>query len=132
MSSAPSKLLIVTTDTIDGKTCTPIAPILVAYCLSKSLLGDMTANVKNWSTGGELRGYSDMLEQTGSTVLQRMAEKAKAIEADAVIGVRLVTSNVAEGAAELIGYGTAVRMSDRKPTNQNQDTAVSNEPNRTT
>ena len=51
-----------------------------------------------------------MLEQTGHMVLQRMAEKAKALEADAVIGMRLVTSNVAEGAAELIGYGTAVRF----------------------
>ena len=130
MSNASSELLIVTTDTIDGKTCTPIGSILVAYCLSKSLLGDMTANVKNWSTGGELRGYSDMLEKTGNTVLQRMAEKAKDMEADAVIGVRLVTSNVAEGAAELIGYGTAVRTSDRKPTNQS--TITSNEPSRTT
>ncbi len=112
MPAAPPDFLIVTTETIDGKRCTPIAPILVAYCLSKSLLGDMAANVKNWSTGGELRGYSDMLEQTGNIVLQRMAEKAQAVGADAVIGMRLVTSNVAEGAAELIGYGTAVRFLD--------------------
>ena len=113
--------LIVTTETIDGKTCTPIAPILVAYCHSKSLLGDMAANVKNWTTGGELPGYSAMLEQTGNYVLQQMAEKAKAMGADAVVGMRLVTSNVAEGAAELIGYGTAVRVSDRKPADRNQD-----------
>lgn len=110
MPAALPDLLIVTTETIAGKTCTPIAPILVAYCLSKSLVGDMAANVKNWTTGGELQGYSEMLEQTGHMVLQRMAEKAKALEADAVIGMRLVTSNVAEGAAELIGYGTAVRF----------------------
>ena len=70
----------------------------------------MTANVKNWTTGGELRGYSDMLEQAGQMVLRRMAERAAALEADAVIGMRLVTSDVAEGAAELIGYGTAVRF----------------------
>ena len=112
MSAIPPDLLIVTTETIGGKTCTPIAPVLATYCLSKSLLGDMAANVKNWSTGGELRGYSDMLEQTGNAVLQRIAEKAKAMGADAVIGLRLVTSNVAEGAAELIGYGTAVRFVD--------------------
>lgn len=112
MSTAPPDLLIVTTDTVTGKTCTPVAPILVGYCLSKSLVGDMAANVKNWTTGGELQGYSEMLEQTGYMIFQRMAEKAKALEADAVIGVRLVTSNVAEGAAELIGYGTAVRFVD--------------------
>ena len=102
MSSAPSKILIVTTESILGKTCMPFAPILVAYCLSKSLLGDMAANVKNWTTGGELQGYSNMLEQAGEIVLRRMAEKAAALEADAVIGMRLVTSDVAEGAAELI------------------------------
>ncbi len=67
---------------------------------------------KTRSTGGELRGYSDLLEQTGNIVLQRMAEKAKAMGADAVIGMRLVTSNVAEGAAELMGYGTAVHFLD--------------------
>ena len=107
-------LLIVTTETIDGKECRPIAPILVACCRSKPLLGDMAANVKNWSVGGELRGYSDMLQQTGHIVLQRMAEQAQEMKADAVIGMRLVTSNVAEGAAELIGYGTAVRFVDQE------------------
>ena len=102
--------MIVTTETIEGKTCVPVAPVLVAYCFSKSLLGDVAANVKNWTTGGELRGYSDLLEKTGHMILQRIAEQAEALEADAVTGMRLVTSNVAEGAAELIGYGTAVRF----------------------
>lgn len=110
MPATQPDILIVTTDTIDGKTCTPIAPILASCCLSKSLLGDMAANVKNWTTGGELHGYSAMLEQTGQVVLQRLAEKAQALGADAVVGMRLVTSNVAEGAAELIAYGTAVRL----------------------
>ena len=72
----------------------------------------MAANIKNRTTGGELQGYSDMLEQTGNLVLQHMAEQARALGADAVVGMRLVTSNVAEGAAELIGYGTAVRVVD--------------------
>ncbi len=70
----------------------------------------MTANVKNWTTGGELKGYSEMLEQAGHIVLERMAQKASAMQADAVVAVRLVTSDVAEGAAELICYGTAVRF----------------------
>ena len=51
-----------------------------------------------------------MLEQAGQTVLRRMAERAASLDADAVVGMRLVTSDVAEGAAELIGYGTAVRF----------------------
>ena len=51
-----------------------------------------------------------MLEQAGQTVLRRMAEKVASLDAEAVVGMRLVTSDVAEGAAELIGYGTAVRF----------------------
>lgn len=110
MSHTPSHIMIVTTEAIEGRACVPVAPVLVAYCLSKSLPGDLAANVKNWTTGGELRGYSDMLEKTGQVILQRMAEQARDLEADAVVGMRLVTSSVAEGAAELIGYGTAVRF----------------------
>lgn len=108
------KILIVTTDTIPQKKCTPIAPILVSCCLSKSLLGDMAANVKNWTVGGELPVYSDMLDKAGALILERMAHKAAEWEAEAVVGFRLVTSNVAEGAAELIGYGTAVRIEKEK------------------
>ena len=107
-------VLIVTTDTIPQTRCTPIAPILVSCCLSKSLIGDMAANVKNWTVGGELPVYSDMLEKAGTLILERMADKAAERNAEAVVGFRLVTSNVAEGAAELIGYGTAVRVEKKK------------------
>ena len=107
MRPVGSDILIVTTDTIDGETCRPIAPILVACCLSKSLLGDMAANVKNWTTGGELQGYSDMLEQTGNLVLRRLAEKARAGGADAVGSLECNRRPL-----ELIGYGKAVRVVD--------------------
>ena len=110
--STESTIPIVTTESIVGKTCRPVGPVLVAYCISKSLVGDMTANVKNWTTGGELKGYSEMLEKAGHIVLERMAQKAGAVQADAVVAVRLVASNVAEGAAELICYGTAVHYED--------------------
>lgn len=104
------KVLIVTTDTIPETKCTPIAPVVASCCLSKSLLGDMAANVKNWTVGGELPVYSEMLDKAGSLILQRVAQKASEYKAEAVVGFRLVTSNVAEGAAELIGYGTAVQV----------------------
>ena len=103
-------VLIVTTDAIPEKRCTPIAPIVASCCLSKSLFGDMAANVKNWTVGGELPVYSEMLDKAGALILERMAQKASEYNAEAIVGFRLVTSNVAEGAAELIGYGTAVRI----------------------
>ena len=112
MSKNASDVIIVTTDSIAGSTCVPLGPVIAACSLSKSLIGDMAANVKNWTTGGELTGYSKLLEKTGSIVLRRLAERAAGQGADAVVGVRMVTSGVAEGAAELIGYGTSVRFSD--------------------
>lgn len=114
MSRNASGVAIVTTESVAGRTCVPLAPVVAACSLSKSLIGDMAANVKNWTTGGELKGYSELLERTGSIVLRRLAERAAAQGADAVVGVRMVTSGVAEGAAELIGYGTAVRFSGER------------------
>ena len=114
MSKNAQGIAIVTTDTIAGRTCVPLGPVVTACSLSKSLIGDMAANVKNWTTGGELTGYSELLERTGNIVLRRLAERAAAQGADAVVGVRMVTSGVAEGAAELIGYGTLVRFSDER------------------
>ena len=112
MTKNASDVIIATTEAIAGTTCVPLGPVIAACSLSKSLIGDMAANVKNWTTGGELTGYSELLERTGNIVLRRLAEKAAAQGADAVVGVRMVTSGVAEGAAELIGYGTSVRFSD--------------------
>ena len=104
------ELLILTIDSVPGRQITAIGPIVSACCLSKSAIADVLANVRNWSVGGELKAYSGMLEQAAQTIVDRISEQAKSMEADAVIGFRLVTSSVSTGAAELIGYGTAVRF----------------------
>ena len=79
-------------------------------CYSKSVIGDMRANFKNWTVGGELYDYSTMLETATNLVIERIIENAQVLEADGIIGFRLVSSDIAEGAAELIGYGTAVKL----------------------
>lgn len=107
-------MLIVTTDHIPGNDFTPLGLATGACCLSKSLVGDIKANVKNWTTGGELNDYSRMLESATAIVVERLISGAKELNADAVIGFRLVTCSVAEGAAELIAYGTAVRLKNKE------------------
>lgn len=105
-----NRLLIVTSDSVPGRKLCLIGPVTSACCISKCALADAWANVKNWSIGGELTSYSEMLERAAQTVLDRIGERAEELDADAVIAFRLVTSSVASGAAELVGYGTAVRF----------------------
>lgn len=59
--------------------------------------------------GGELVAYTELLEEARQEALERMIDKAYAMRADAVVGVRFSTSNVAVGASEIFVYGTAVK-----------------------
>lgn len=90
--------------------CSEIIGLVTASCvLSKSAVGDVIANVKNWTIGGELRGYSRMLDQTMELLVERIRRRALEAGATAVIGFRVATTNISSGSAEVIGYGTAVR-----------------------
>lgn len=70
---------------------------------------DIMAGLKN-IFGGELRGYTELLQESREEALARMEQQAQAIGANAVLNVRFTTSSVAQGAAELFAYGTAVRL----------------------
>jgi uncharacterized protein YbjQ (UPF0145 family) len=58
--------------------------------------------------GGELKGYTELLQESREEAMQRLQQQAEAIGANAVINVRFSTSSVAQGAAEIYVYGTAV------------------------
>jgi len=68
---------------------------------------DIMANFKNFF-GGELKGYTELLNESRSEASQRMQAQAKNLGANAVINIRFATSSIAPGAAELFVYGTAV------------------------
>lgn len=74
---------------------------------SKHVGRDLMAGVKN-IFGGELRGYTELLQESRKEALDRMSGQARSIGANAVLNVRFSTSSVAQGAAELFAYGTAV------------------------
>jgi uncharacterized protein YbjQ (UPF0145 family) len=61
--------------------------------------------------GGEIKGYSDLLVEGREEAIARMETQAKALGADAVVNVRMTTSSITGGAAELMAYGTAVQLS---------------------
>ncbi len=104
-----NRILILTTDTEGRRNVRFLGTICSAVCLSKSLIGDMTANVKNWTVGGELKPYSAMMNDSIDIVMERLREKAQEVGADAIYGMRLSATSAAQGAVELIGYGTAVK-----------------------
>jgi uncharacterized protein YbjQ (UPF0145 family) len=68
---------------------------------------DIMAGLKN-IFGGELKGYTELLQESRAEAMERMIEQAESVGANAVLNVRFSTSSVAAGAAELFAYGTAV------------------------
>ena len=69
---------------------------------------DMMAGLKNL-VGGELKGYTELLQESRQEAMELMSEQARLMGANAVVNIRFATSSVAQGAAELFVYGTAVR-----------------------
>jgi len=72
---------------------------------------DMMASLKN-IVGGELKGYTELLRESRDEAIGRMMAEAKSIGANAVLNIRLGTSSITSGAAEVIAYGTAVVLAD--------------------
>ncbi|MGQ1302614.1 YbjQ family protein [Acinetobacter baumannii] len=81
---------------------------------SKHVGRDLMASLKN-IVGGELTGYTELLEESRQEAMQRMIAKAQQLGANAIIGIRFSTSNIAQGASELFVYGTAVVVQPQAP-----------------
>lgn len=75
---------------------------------TKNVGRDFMAGMKTL-VGGEIVGYTEMLNEARQIAMKRMVEEAKALGADAVIGIKYGSSQVMSGAAEVISYGTAVK-----------------------
>ena len=76
---------------------------------AKHIGRDIMASLKNL-VGGELTGYTELLQDSREEAMRRMGEQAEQMGANAVVNIRFATSSVAQGAAELFAYGTAVRV----------------------
>lgn len=76
---------------------------------SKHIGKDFLAGLKT-IVGGEIKGYTEMISEARSIATSRMAQEAQALGADAVLNVRYGSSSVMDGAAEIIAYGTAVKI----------------------
>ena len=76
---------------------------------AKHIGRDIMAGLKN-IVGGELVGYTELLQDSRQEATERMIEQARSMGANAVVNVRFATSSISQGAAELFAYGTAVKV----------------------
>jgi len=76
---------------------------------AKSIGKDFKAGLRNIA-GGEIKEYTEMLAESREVALKRMKDKAEKLDADAIINVRFMTSSIMGGAAEMLAYGTAVKL----------------------
>ena len=103
-------MLLVTTDEIAGKTIKENLGIVKGEIVqSKNLGRDFMAGMKTL-VGGEIKGYTEMLREARQIATKRMVDEAESLGADAIVDVRYGSSAVMQGAAEIIAYGTAVKL----------------------
>ena len=76
---------------------------------AKHIGKDIMAGLKN-IVGGELKGYTELLQEARQEAIERMSQQASQLGANAIVNIRFATSSVAQGAAELFAYGTAVKV----------------------
>ena len=103
-------MLLLNIDYIPGKEITEALGIAKgSVVMSKHLGKDFMAGMKTL-VGGEIAGYTEMLNEARQLATKRMVDEAEALGADAVVGVRYGSSAVMQGAAEVVAYGTAVKI----------------------
>ena len=102
-------MLLLTIDYVPGKELEALGIVKGTVVQSKNFGKDFMAGMKTL-VGGEIAGYTEMLNEARQIATKRMVDEAQALGADAVVNVRYGSSSVMQGAAEVVAYGTAVRL----------------------
>ena len=103
-------MIAVTTADVAGQRITETLGLVRGSTIRSRHLGWYFIAVLRNLAGGEIREYTKVLAEAREQAIDRMVEEAQALEADAVVAVRFQTSEVMTGAAEMLCYGTAVRL----------------------
>lgn len=103
-------MILSTTNDVPGKQVKQSLGIVTGNTIRAKHLGkDIVAGLRNL-VGGELKEYTEMLTEARAEAIRRMEKSGKQKGADAIIGVRLTTAAVASASAEIVAYGTAVKL----------------------
>lgn len=105
-------MITTTTDAIPGMTIIETIGLVRGSTVRARHIGkDIMAGLRN-IVGGEVDEYTKLLAESREQSIQRMIENAQDMGGNAVVGVRLITAGVASGAAEIVAYGTAVKVAE--------------------
>jgi len=108
MTLRTDRMELTNLETVPGKEVTRHLGLVQGSTVRSKHAGrDFMAGLKNF-VGGELTGYTELLNESRTEAIDRMVQQAKAVGANAVVNVRFSTSNITSGAAEVMAYGTAV------------------------
>lgn len=103
-------MIVTTANEVPGQQVSEVLGIVKGNTIRAKHLGkDLVAGLRNL-VGGELKEYTEMITEAREEAMQRMVRDAESMGADAIIGMRMTTSQVAQGAAEILAYGTAVKL----------------------
>ncbi|MDP6929753.1 MAG: YbjQ family protein [Planctomycetota bacterium] len=103
-------MIMVNTSTVPGYRTTEALDLVRGSTIRAKHLGkDILASLRQLF-GGEIKEYTEMLIESRAEAVSRMKAQARELDADAIVNVRFVTSQVMAGAAELLAYGTAVKI----------------------
>lgn len=103
------KMILVNTDYVSGKELETLGLVQGSTIQSKNIGRDISQGFKTL-VGGELKAYTDMMNEARALATKRMVGEAEALGADGVVNIRYASSTVMQGAAEVIAYGTAVKF----------------------
>lgn len=104
-------MVLVNTDYISGKELQMLGMVKGSTIQSKNIGRDISQGFKT-IVGGELKAYTQMMNEARDLATKRMVEEAEKLGADAVVNIRYASSAIMQGAAEVIAYGTAVKFAN--------------------
>lgn len=103
-------MILVTTPEVPGKKIVECYGVVKGNTIRAKHVGrDIVAGLRTL-VGGEIKEYTDMLSESREIAIGRMVEEAEKLGANAIVNIRFMTSSVMQGAAELLAYGTAVKV----------------------
>ncbi len=103
-------MIITNIDLVPGKSIIEELGLVLGSTVRGKHLGKDIAAFFKGLVGGEIKGYSELLVEGREEAIERMTRQAEDLGADAIVNVRMTTSSITGGAAEMMAYGTAVKL----------------------
>lgn len=102
-------MMVTTTESLPGREIKEVLGVVFGSCVQTKHIGKDLRAVGRTFIGGESKAYTELMEESRRTAMQRMIDEAEKIGANAIVGMRYATAQTMHGAAEIIAFGTAVK-----------------------